>query len=84
MGKRVHALPSWTLILRDGSRHSIHAAVTFEIIAGRIRVAATPIEGDPGAISRAFSEGDAIIEAPDGHRHLVSVEKFGRRWRVIG
>lgn len=84
MGKRIYPLPIWTLILGDDSRHEIEAAVTFEIFAGVTKVAATPIRGDPKVIAQAFSEGEATIEGPNGHRHRVAVEMMGRGWRVIG
>ncbi|MBB6182595.1 hypothetical protein HNQ75_004584 [Rhizobium flavum] len=84
MGKRVHPRPTWTLILRDGSRHQIEAAVTFEIFAGVTKVAATHIGGDPEAIAKAFSEGEAAIEGANGKRYRVAVEKIGRGWRIIG
>ena len=84
MVKRKKPLPIWTLILRDGTRHQVEAAITFEIFMGMKKVAPTRIQGNSEVLRRAFSEGEVVLESPIGHQHRVAVEKFGSGWRVIG
>ena len=75
---------TWTLILKDGSRHEVDARIRFEVIGGSKLIAPSSIDGDPAALADALTEGGAILESENGHQHKVAVELIKGQWRVTG